>query len=73
MDPENEHEYEGYRLLNLRIEAPITGGLALSGRVMNLTDEIYADRASFNAFRGEEFSPGRPRAVQLGLRYGWER
>jgi outer membrane receptor protein involved in Fe transport len=72
MDAENQHEYEGYDLWNLRIEAPLAYGIAFSGRVMNLRDEAYAERASFNAFRGEELSPGRPRAVQIGLRYGWE-
>jgi outer membrane cobalamin receptor len=73
MDPENQHEYEGYALGTVRVEAPLAHGLAFSGRLMNATDEEYAERASYNAFRGEELSPGRPRAVQIGLRYGWER
>jgi iron complex outermembrane receptor protein len=73
MDPENQHEYEGYDLWNLRIEAPLAYGLALSGRVMNLADAVYAERASFNTFRGEELNPGRPRAIQIGVKYGWER
>lgn len=71
MDPENENRYEGHTLWNLRAEAPLAAGVSVQARVLNLTDEAYAERASFNAFRGEELSPGKPRAVFLGLRYRW--
>jgi len=73
MDPENQNAYGGHELWNLRFEAPIHSGLALSGRVTNLSDKVFAERASFNAFRGAELSPGKPRTVQIGLRYGWHR
>jgi iron complex outermembrane recepter protein len=73
MDPENAHSYEGHSLWNLRLEAPLGHGLGLSARVMNVGDRVYAERASYNAFRGEELNPGKPRAVQLGLRYRWGR
>ncbi len=73
MDPENANRYGGHDLWNLRFEAPVAGGLALSGRITNLTDEVFAERASYNAFRGAELSPGKPRTVQIGLRYGWHR
>jgi len=73
MDPENAHEYEGYALWNLRLAAPLPGNLTATATVTNLFDLAYADRASYNAFRGDELSPGRPRAMELGLRYGWAR
>jgi len=73
MDPENENQYEGHNLWNLRLEAPLYQGLSLSARVTNLADRVFAERASFNAFRGAELSPGKPRTVQMGLRYGWGR
>lgn len=71
MDPENQNAYGGHEIWNLGFEAPIHSGLAISGRVTNLSDGVFAERASFNAFRGAELSPGKPRTVQIGLRYGW--
>lgn len=72
MDPRNENLYEGHDLWNLRFEAPIIDGVTLQGRILNLADRAYAERASFNAFRGEELSPGKPRALHLGLRWRWQ-
>ncbi|TVR66261.1 MAG: TonB-dependent receptor [Gemmatimonadales bacterium] len=71
MDPANENRYEGHTLWNLRAEAPLAAGMSLQARVLNLMDEAYAERAGFNPFRGEELSPGKPRAVFVGLRYRW--
>jgi len=71
MDPQNENRYEGHELWNLRMEVELTEGVSAFGRVINLADRSYAERASFNAFRGEELSPGKPRAVYVGLRWGW--
>jgi len=71
MDPGNENRYEGHTLWNLRAEAPLAAGISLQARVLNLADQAYAERASFNPFRGEELSPGKPRAVFVGLRYRW--
>lgn len=70
MNPENTEAYEGHTLWNLRLEVPLGGERALFARVMNLTDRTYAERASFNAFRGAELNPGKPRTVFLGLRWG---
>jgi iron complex outermembrane recepter protein len=73
MDAANTHEYAGHNLFNLRLTLPVSGGLELAGRVNNLLDTRYAEGASFNAFQGEEFSPGRPRTVSLGAQYRWQR
>jgi len=73
MDPENENAYEGHDLWNLRFEVPLREGISVFGRVMNLTDRVYAERAGFHPFRGGEFSPGKPRAAFVGVRYGWGR
>jgi iron complex outermembrane recepter protein len=71
MDPANANRYEGHVVWNLRGELPVAGDASVFVRVQNLTDRAYAERASFNAFRGEELSPGRPRSLALGLRWGW--
>lgn len=73
MDPQNENRYEGHDLWNLRMEVELAEGVSAFGRVLNVADRSYAERASFNAFRGEELSPGKPRAVYVGLRWGWDR
>jgi outer membrane receptor protein involved in Fe transport len=73
LDPENTHTYDGHDLWNVRLDVPLARGIAFSARVMNLTDERYAERGSYNAFRGEELSPGKPRTVQAGFRYRWGR
>ena len=42
-------------------------------RVTNLTDEQYAEVASYNAFNRWQYTPGAPRSVYAGLRYNWQR
>jgi iron complex outermembrane recepter protein len=71
MDPANENRYEGHVLWNLRAELPVARDASIFARVQNVADRAYAERASFNAFRGEELSPGRPRSITVGLRWGW--
>jgi len=68
-DAANTQEYEGHDLLDARLNLPLgTSGVMLFARLQNLTDERYAERASFNAFRGEELAPGLPRTLYAGLK-----
>ncbi|MFQ5568995.1 MAG: TonB-dependent receptor [Rhodothermales bacterium] len=73
MDPENTAKYDGHDLFSLRATYAVAGGVSVFGRIINLTDERYAERATFNARRGEEFSPGLPRTFFLGLQYNLSR
>lgn len=66
-DDANTHEYEGHDLFNLRASWQMNERFRLFGRVMNLTDERYATRASYNAFRGEELAPGMPLTAYGGI------
>lgn len=66
-DATNENEYEGHQLLNLRAAWELSPRLGLFGRLQNVTDERYAERASYNAFRGEELAPGLPRQLFMGV------
>ena len=68
MDAANENEYEGHDLMNVRLSYGITDRVEIFGRLNNATDQRYAERASFNEFRGQEFSPGFPRMLYLGAR-----
>ena len=52
-----------HAVLDLVAEAPLPGGLALTGRVVNLTDEAYVV-----ARRPAGVRPGLPRTVTVGLR-----
>ena len=69
MDPENTARYHGHDVLNVRANVPVAKGLELFARVTNVTDELYAERANFNVFRGDEFAPGMPRSGYLGVRF----
>jgi outer membrane receptor protein involved in Fe transport len=73
MDPANTHRYEGHDLLNVRLNAPMTHGLELVARLDNLADRRYAETAAFTQARGEEFAPGLPRSLYLGVQYRWNR
>jgi outer membrane receptor protein involved in Fe transport len=69
MDDENTHEYAGHNIINLRAEHRLQPSLTLFGRVKNITDERYATAAAYSQFRGEEFAPGMPRSVFVGVSY----
>jgi outer membrane receptor protein involved in Fe transport len=72
MDADNTHRYGGHALVNLRADLPVTRGIELVARANNLLDERYAEGASFTQAAGEEFAPGMPRTVYLGLQWRWE-
>ncbi len=52
-----------HAVLDLVAEAPLPGGLALTGRVVNLTDQAY-----LVARRPAGLRPGLPRTVTVGVR-----
>ena len=67
-DATNENEYEGHDLFHARASYDFTDRFQAFARLDNALDERYAERASFNAFRGEELAPGLPRTLYVGLR-----
>jgi iron complex outermembrane receptor protein len=69
LDDENTHEYPGHDLFNLRGEYPVQPKLSVFGRINNLTNRRYATAAAYSQFRGEEFAPGMPRSVYVGVSY----
>ena len=68
MNPENTVRYDGHHLFHARIHAALSDRWTLMGRVGNITDERYAQRALTNAFRGDEWAPGLPRSFNLALK-----
>ena len=71
-DPENLHSYDGHDLVNLRSRWQITPALAVFGRINNLFDTDYAERADYTSFSGDRYFPGRPRNVMFSIVYSWE-
>jgi outer membrane receptor protein involved in Fe transport len=65
-DAANLHDYGGHDLLNLRGEFAVTENLSVFGRVSNLLDTRYADRADFTTFSGDRYFPGEDRGVYAG-------
>jgi len=72
MDADNTHRYAGHALVSLRADVPVTRGMAVVARVNNLLDERYAEGATYTQAAGEEYAPGMPRNLYLGLQWRWE-
>ena len=69
MDADNTTRYPGHNLLNLRASVPVVGSITLFGRLSNVLDERYAENAAFTMARGEEYAPGLPRTLYIGIQY----
>jgi len=69
VDPNNEYEYEGHELLNLRASWDMTPSITLTLVATNLLDKGYAERADFG-FGNYRYFVGEPRSAVLGLT--WE-
>ncbi|WP_103070065.1 TonB-dependent receptor domain-containing protein [Aquimarina sediminis] len=63
--------YDGHSVFNLRATAHFKG-FEVWGHALNIFDELYAARASYNRFRGENsFTIGNPRAFHMGVKYNF--
>jgi outer membrane receptor protein involved in Fe transport len=68
MDPQNTHRYPGHSLLTARTTLPLTEHVGLFARVVNLTDRRYAESSAYTTARGEEYAPGMPRTLYIGIK-----
>ena len=68
LDPENEHQYSGHSLLNLRLSGRLDPRWRASLRITNLLDEDYAERADFG-FGQYRYFVGEPRGAYLEVSY----
>jgi outer membrane receptor protein involved in Fe transport len=63
--------YDGHTVFNLRASINYKG-FEVWGHALNILDELYAARASFNRFRDENsFTIGNPRAFHFGVKYNF--
>lgn len=67
LDNADTHSYGGHELLNLRATAKLNDWLSLHGKIMNLTDRPYADRAAITTTGINEYFPGAPLTVIGGV------
>ncbi len=65
-NPGNTAKYPGHDIFVLRGRYEVSDVITLFGRIDNLFDTRYADRADF-AFGNERYFPGRPRTLFFGL------
>lgn len=65
-NPGNTETYPGHDIFVFRGYYQVNDTIRLFGRVDNLFDTRYADRADF-AFGNERYFPGRPRTLFIGL------
>jgi outer membrane receptor protein involved in Fe transport len=68
LEPENEHEYNGHSLVNLRITSDLTPRWSAGLRLTNLLDEEYAERADYG-FGEYRYFVGQPRGAYLQISY----
>jgi len=72
-DPENTQTYDGFDVLTLHGNYMIRNIGEFFVRVTNVTNEKYAEVATYNAFNKWQYTPGTPRSVFAGLRYNWQK
>lgn len=68
LNPENSAQYDGHDLVNLRAGWQFAENWRLRGRLLNLLDEDYAERADF-AFGNYRYFVGEPRSLYLSIEY----
>ena len=70
MDPDNTTRYGGHTVINLRARyaGPALRGLEMWASLLNVADARYATTAAVS-FGRQQYSPGLPRSLTLGLGY----
>lgn len=68
MDDDNLHKYSGYTIGNIKADYKVNKNFRVFGKVTNITDKIYAQKASYS-YGKEKYTPAAPRQVFVGLEY----
>jgi iron complex outermembrane recepter protein len=68
----NDKKYEGHDVVNLRASHDVTDNLTLYGKVHNLFNTEYAERADYNGFSDEyRYFVGEKRYLHVGASYSF--
>jgi outer membrane receptor protein involved in Fe transport len=68
-DPANTFYYDGYQVINLHANVFFMQRAELFARVTNLADKKFAELVNFDPFQRDNYTPGGPRLIYVGLRY----
>lgn len=66
-DPQNLASYKGHDLVNIRASSDVATRWSVFARLMNASDEDYAERADFG-FGNQRYFVGEPRSLYIGIR-----
>jgi len=70
LEPSNTYQYDGHELVNLAVQWQARSDFSLNLKVNNVTDELYAERATWNSFNDRyRFFPGRDRSVVASFKF----
>jgi outer membrane receptor protein involved in Fe transport len=70
MDDYNTHKYDSYTVGNIKANYTVNKHLKLFGKVDNITDEKYAEKADYSYGR-ERYTPANPRMFYVGAEYSF--
>lgn len=71
LDDANTEKYSGHDLFNIRASYRVSKEIELYARAINITDSLYAERASKSGSSEAQFAPGSPRTFFAGITYKW--
>jgi outer membrane receptor protein involved in Fe transport len=63
LEPQNRFDYPGHTLANIRGQYQFNEQWSLSLRLLNLADNLYAERADYTSFTAERYFPGEQRSL----------
>ena len=66
-DQANSHSYGGFNLLNLRTTLPLTDQISVQGKITNVANIKYAERATVSTTGVDQYMPGQPLTVYAGV------
>lgn len=70
-DEANAHTYEGHDIFNLRATHQVSSQLTVYGRISNLLNTEYAERADYSGFSGDRYFVGEERGLHVGASYSF--
>ncbi len=71
-DEANEHTYDGHDIFNLRATHQVSSQLTVYGRISNLLNTEYAERADYSSVAGgDRYFVGEERGLHVGASYSF--
>lgn len=69
LDDANTEKYNGHDIFNMRVSYYITKQWEVYAKAINITDKLYAERASKSSADSALYAPGQPRTFFAGITY----